>query len=77
MRDFAVQRRDVGRIGDDAVAFHATATMDTAGGPVPQDLSLYYVRRGRALVTMYAAGNNEPFDEHLAESLLSTVASRL
>ncbi len=77
MSNFAVRPLDVGRIGDQAAAFQGTVTMNTAGGPVQQDLDLYFVRSGRALVTVRAAGFDAPFDRHLAENLLSTIASRL
>jgi len=75
--DFAVRRRSLGGIGDQSAAFQATATMHTGGGPVHQDLNLYFVRAGRALVTMYAAGFDSPTDQRLAEQLLSIMASRL
>jgi len=77
MTNFAVRPLDVGRIGDQAVAFQGAVTMNTSGGPVQQDLDLYFVRSGRALVTVRAAGYNEPFDQRLAENLLSTIVSRL
>jgi hypothetical protein len=75
--DFTVRRRSLGGIGDQSAAFQATATMHTRGGPVRQDLNLYFVRAGKALVTMYAAGFDSPTDQHLAEQLLSIMASRL
>ena len=75
--DFAVRRRSLGGIGDQSTAFQATATLNTRGGPVHQDLNLYFVRAGRGLVTMYAAGFDSPTDQRLAEQLLSIMASRL
>ena len=75
--DFTVRPLSLGGIGDQSAAFQGTATMHTRGGPVQQDLNLYFVRRGRALVTMYAAGFDSPTDQRLAEFLLSTMASRL
>jgi hypothetical protein len=75
--DFAVRPLSLGGIGDQSAAFQAIATMHTRGGPVQQDLDLYFVRAGRALVTMYAAGFDSPSDQRLTEFLLSTIASRL
>jgi len=75
--DFTVRRLSLGGIGDQSAAFQGGATMQTRGGPVHQDLNLYFVRAGRALVTMYAAGFDSPTDQRLAEFLLSTMASRL
>jgi len=75
--DFTVRPLSLGGIGDQSAAFQATATMHTRGGPVQQDLNLYFVRAGRALVAMYAAGFDAPGDQHLAEDLLSRIVSRL
>ena len=74
--DFTVRPLSLGGIGDQSAAFQGTATMHTRGGPVQQDLNLYFVRAGRALVTMYAAGFDSPTDQRLAEFLLSTIVSR-
>jgi len=75
--DFTVRRLSLGGIGDQSAAFQGAATLDTRGGPVHQDLDLYFVRAGRALVTMYAGGFDAPLDQHLAEQLLSIMVSRL
>ena len=77
MDDFAVKSRSLGGLGDQSAAFQGTVTMHTRGGPVQQDLDLYFVRRGRAQVTMFAAGFDTPLDQHLAEQLLSIMVSRL
>jgi len=75
--DFTVRPLSLGGIGDQSAAFQGIATMHTRGGPVQQDLDLYFVRAGRGLVTMYTAGFDSPTDQRLAEVLLSTMASRL
>jgi len=75
--DFTVRPLSLGGIGDQSAAFQAIATMHTRGGPVQQDLDLYFVRAGRALVTMYTGGFDSPTDQRLNEVLLSTIASRL
>jgi hypothetical protein len=74
--DFAVRRLSLGGIGDQSAAFRAAATLHTRGGPVQQDLNLYFVRAGRALVTVYAGGFDAPFDQHLAEQLVSIMVAR-
>jgi hypothetical protein len=68
---------DFGGIGDQSSAFQGRVKISGPSRAIDFEFDFYFVRTGRAGVTMAAIGYDSTFDQTLARSLLKTVVSRL
>ena len=67
----------VATIGDQQAAFAAKVIVGSEGLSVAAYLDFYFVRLGRAGVTLMATGIGQPVSRSLEKSLLETVVDRL
>jgi hypothetical protein len=64
-------------IGDQRAAFQGRVTIAVSGISVDVYFDLYFVRKGRAVLTLLGLGTRAPVSRSLEYSLLRTVVSRL
>lgn len=73
----AVTVLDLGSLGDQRSGFQGRSSVTGPGGSISFEFNFYFVRTGRAIVSMVAIGFGGPIDQALAKSLLTTMVGRL
>jgi hypothetical protein len=73
----SVTSLDPSTVGDQAAAFQGVVTISAQRVSLKVHFDLYFVRRGRAIITLTALGYGTTFDRVTAKTLLQTMVDRL
>jgi hypothetical protein len=77
LSEIAVTPIDVGDVGDQSFAFECRVVMTKGTRSARAFHALYFVRSGRAGITLSASGIGKPVDQSLSLYLVKTIADRL
>jgi hypothetical protein len=75
--DLSVSSLEVDSVGDQSAAFQGSITVSGSARSIVVSFDLYFVRTGRAIVTMTTLGYDTEVSRALAKSLLQTMVDRL
>ena len=77
IQSVSVESVSAGSAGDEGAGFRGRMTIVTPVGPIDVFIDLFFVRTGRAAVTLTGTGFREPVDLDLEHELLATMVGRL